>query len=76
MRPLIGLDKQEIINIAKRLGTFELSIRKYKDVCQTNSRDTMLLSDAKELRAVYRDAKLGTALRMTMKKAKRLTLGQ
>jgi thiamine biosynthesis protein ThiI len=74
MRPLIGMDKQEIVNIAKRLGTFELSIRKYKDVCQTNSRNTVLLSDAKELRAAYKDAKLGTALRMTMKKAKRVTL--
>ena len=76
MRPLIGMDKQEIINIAKKLGTFELSIGKYKDVCQTNSRKTLLLSDAKELRSVYKTAKLDTALRMTLKKAKRITPGQ
>ena len=33
MRPLIGFDKQEIINMAKAIGTFELSIQPYKDVC-------------------------------------------
>ena len=32
-RPLIGLDKQEIINIAKRAGTFELSILPHFDCC-------------------------------------------
>ncbi len=76
MRPLIGFDKQEIVNVAKKIGTFELSIGTYKDVCQTNSRNTVLVSDAKGLRAVYKAAKLDTALRMTMKKAKMITLGQ
>ena len=76
IRPLIGFDKQEIINVAKRLGTFELSIGKYKDVCQTNSRKTTLLGEAGELRAIYKAAKLDTALRMTMKKARRITLGR
>ncbi len=28
LRPLIGFDKEEIINIAKKIGTFELSINK------------------------------------------------
>ena len=76
MRPLIGFDKQEIVNVAKKIGTFELSIGTYKDVCQTNSRNTVLVSDAKGLRAVYKAAKLDTALRMTMKKAKMITLCQ
>ncbi|RLF44430.1 MAG: hypothetical protein DRN17_04480 [Thermoplasmata archaeon] len=30
VRPLIGLDKEEIIDIAKRIGTYELSIKKSK----------------------------------------------
>lgn len=33
LRPLIGLDKQEIIDIARRIGTYELSIQPYKDCC-------------------------------------------
>ncbi|MCH7658997.1 MAG: tRNA 4-thiouridine(8) synthase ThiI [Bacteroidetes bacterium] len=33
MRPLIGLDKQEIVDMAKRLGTFEISILPDQDCC-------------------------------------------
>lgn len=32
-RPLIALDKEEIINIAKRIDTFETSILPYEDCC-------------------------------------------
>lgn len=32
-RPLIGMDKNEIINIAKNIGTFETSILPYEDCC-------------------------------------------
>ncbi len=32
-RPLIGLDKQEIINNAKQIGTYNISIRPYEDCC-------------------------------------------
>ncbi len=32
-RPLIGLDKEEIIGIAKKIGTFETSILPYEDCC-------------------------------------------
>ncbi len=32
-RPLISFDKQEIINIAQSIGTYEESIKKYKDCC-------------------------------------------
>lgn len=32
-RPLIGFDKQEIINISQKIGTFETSIQPYEDCC-------------------------------------------
>ncbi|MBU0586675.1 tRNA 4-thiouridine(8) synthase ThiI, partial [Candidatus Micrarchaeota archaeon] len=32
-RPLIGMDKREIIAIAEKIGTYPLSIEKYKDCC-------------------------------------------
>ena len=32
-RPLIGMDKQEIVEIAERIGTFETSILPYEDCC-------------------------------------------
>ncbi len=33
LRPLIGMDKEEIVAIARRIGTFELSILPYEDCC-------------------------------------------
>ncbi len=32
-RPCIGLDKQEIVDIAEKIGTYETSIRPYEDCC-------------------------------------------
>lgn len=33
LRPLIGMDKTEIVSIAQRIGTFETSIQPYEDCC-------------------------------------------
>lgn len=33
LRPLCGLDKQEITDIAKKIGTYDISIRPYEDCC-------------------------------------------
>lgn len=32
-RPLVAYDKQEIINLAKKIGTYDVSIKEYKDCC-------------------------------------------
>ncbi len=34
LRPLIGTDKREIIDVARRIGTFDISIRPDQDCCQ------------------------------------------
>ncbi|MFQ5582613.1 MAG: tRNA uracil 4-sulfurtransferase ThiI, partial [Mariprofundaceae bacterium] len=31
--PLIGMDKEEIIQLARRIGTFDISIEEYCDIC-------------------------------------------
>ena len=33
LRPLIGFDKQEIVTLARKIGTFETSILPYEDCC-------------------------------------------
>lgn len=33
LRPLISMDKQEIIRISKSIGTYDISIRPYEDCC-------------------------------------------
>jgi len=49
LRPLIGANKDEIITLARQLGTYEISIEPYKDCCaliarnpKTRSRDDRL----------------------------------
>jgi len=37
-RPLIAFDKEEIVNMAKKVGTYELSIKPYKDCCSIIAR--------------------------------------
>lgn len=32
-RPLIGMDKSEIMDLAQRIGTYDISIRPYEDCC-------------------------------------------
>ncbi|MDI6601821.1 MAG: tRNA uracil 4-sulfurtransferase ThiI [Thermoanaerobacteraceae bacterium] len=32
-RPVIGMDKQDIIKVSKEIGTYEISIRPYEDCC-------------------------------------------
>jgi len=38
LRPLITYDKQEIVDTARRIGTYDLSIEPYKDCCAIISR--------------------------------------
>ena len=33
MRPLVGMDKEEIVKLARKIGTFETSILPYEDCC-------------------------------------------
>ncbi|MEM5869754.1 MAG: tRNA uracil 4-sulfurtransferase ThiI [Candidatus Aenigmatarchaeota archaeon] len=33
LRPLIGMDKEEIINLAKKIGTYDISIKPQEDCC-------------------------------------------
>jgi thiamine biosynthesis protein ThiI len=33
LRPLVGMDKQEIVVLAQRIGTYELSLLPYEDCC-------------------------------------------
>jgi thiamine biosynthesis protein ThiI len=33
LRPLVGFDKQEIIEVAKKIGTYDISIQPHEDCC-------------------------------------------
>ncbi len=51
-RPLIGLNKQEIIGWARKIGTYETSIEPYKDCCALVSRGPKTRAKAERLRAL------------------------
>lgn len=38
LRPVVGMDKEEIISIAKKIGTYDMSIKGYRDCCSLLAR--------------------------------------
>ncbi len=73
LRPLVGLDKEEIVALARRAGTFEISIRPHFDCCsylvpahpETRARAADLdAAEAKlDVAALLRDALRATEIR-------------
>jgi thiamine biosynthesis protein ThiI len=68
LRPLIGFDKQEIIDVAKRIGTYELSIRKYKDVCSITTPNPPTGTKADAVASLYKKSGLDKAVKITVSK--------
>ncbi len=66
LRPLIGMDKQEIINTAIEIGTYETSILPYEDCCvlfspkhpvlKANLKETMDIYDSLEIDDLIQEA--------------------
>jgi len=52
LRPLIAMDKLEIIALAKEIETYELSIQPYKDPCSLHSRRPATWARLKDVLAV------------------------
>jgi thiamine biosynthesis protein ThiI len=69
IRPLIGMDKQEIINKAKQINTFEYSILKYKDVCSIIVRDPATNIKKELIDRLYKNLNLQSILSKTLKKS-------
>lgn len=74
MRPLIGFDKQEIINMATRIGTFDMSIIKYRDVCSIAAKNPATTTNYKEVGKLWKGASMDAAVSMTLKKAERVII--
>ncbi|MBI2928512.1 MAG: tRNA 4-thiouridine(8) synthase ThiI [Verrucomicrobia bacterium] len=52
LRPLLGFDKEEIISLAKKIGTYEISIEPYKDCCALISQHPRTSSKHERLAAM------------------------
>lgn len=66
LRPLVGFDKQEIVDLAQRVGTFEQSIRDYKDCCSIIARRPSTAVQQDELRTVIETPWMKSALERTL----------
>ncbi len=69
VRPLITFDKQEIINEAKRLGTYEISIKKYPDVCSFRAENPSTGAKEEFINKLYKQCKLDNIVKNSIKKA-------
>lgn len=52
LRPLIGLDKQQIMELARGIGTYEISIEPYKDCCALYARGARTRTRSEALSAI------------------------
>ncbi len=69
IRPLVGFDKQEIIGIAKKIGTYEQSIKPYKDVCSISSRNPKTKCKTEEVKELSRKIGISSIVAKSLKLA-------
>lgn len=67
LRPLIGFNKEEIIDIARRIGTYELSIKHYKDCCSIIEKHPKTKANSRKIVADERALPLEDLIQQTIK---------
>lgn len=75
LRPLVGFDKAETIEIARRIGTYEVSIRAHEDCCTLFvPRHPQTKGSIARARLLEQEAALGSALDEAAAAAERIVL--
>ncbi|MEM3387528.1 MAG: tRNA uracil 4-sulfurtransferase ThiI [Nitrososphaerales archaeon] len=70
LRPLLTYDKNEIVNIAKQIGTFEISVRPYKDCCSLFiAKHPVTKAKLEDVEAIEADLSLKDAVDSSVEKA-------
>ncbi len=65
-QPLIAYDKQEIVDLAKRIGTYEASVDAYKDCCSIVSPNPRTRADSRELNKLEERMNMGELVLKTL----------
>ncbi len=74
-RPLVGIDKEETIALARRIGTYDISILPYEDCCVLFSpKHPVLKPDFDEFHAYFASLALGDAIETAVQNAAEKTL--
>jgi thiamine biosynthesis protein ThiI len=75
LRPLCGMDKEDTVSLAKKIGTFDISILPYEDCCVLFSpKHPMLKANLEREREAYEALGLEASLAEALEKAERLAL--
>jgi len=65
-RPLISYDKEESVDLAKKIGTFSLSLEKYKDCCSIISRKPLTSVKLSQIKNTLSSIDIDRILRTTL----------
>jgi len=76
LRPLIGFDKEEIISIARRINTYEESIKPYIDVCSMNVAKASTTSETSEIAELLKKMGINKIVERSLKEAKVISTWQ
>ena len=66
-RPLLTYDKQEIIDLSKKIGTYNFSIEKYKDCCSILSKKPSTKTKLKYFEKILEDVDVGDIIEKSMR---------
>ncbi|MGC8632409.1 MAG: tRNA uracil 4-sulfurtransferase ThiI [Thermoprotei archaeon] len=66
LRPLIAFDKEEIVALAKRIGTYELSLEPYRDCCSMVALHPSLRPSQEEVEKIEGSGKYDELLERTL----------
>ncbi|MDE1870483.1 MAG: tRNA 4-thiouridine(8) synthase ThiI [Candidatus Micrarchaeota archaeon] len=70
LRPVIGFDKQEIIKIARKINTYDLSIKPYKDVCSITTTNTVINASSEKVEKLMKEMKMDKVIERSLKASK------
>jgi thiamine biosynthesis protein ThiI len=73
LRPLIGYDKEEIIRVARAIGTYEESVKPYADVCSINAKNPKLNAQREKIRELMSMIGISGIVNRSLKSAKVLS---
>ncbi len=76
LRPLVSFDKTEIIALARRIGTYDDSIKPYKDCCSIIARKPATAVKPRELRQVFVETELQPLLEKCLAETAMFKFGQ
>jgi len=60
--------------MAKKIGTFDVSIKEYKDVCSIAARNPATNSSSAKIKKLWKDAAMDSAVKITLNKASVVTI--